>query len=420
VKGQVAAQPRKAARPSADYLLETMRMLWPAPSRVTAGGPRRQASPTALEFIALPSTSQPKLVIPRRPRTAAAAAVRGFKTSASPLVRLQLRVAGMAVRFGAAEVMRDRIHVEFDQLEGRDDITSYLGAQLGRDLTVALYIGPIRAVQKPILQLLTADGRVAAFAKIGTNELTRALVRNEALALTRLSQRDLPGLKVPAVVHHGQWRGHEVLVQEALAGSGQAPAGPAALSAAMVQLAAVSGVEHQRLVQSPYWQRLRRRVEALPPGGHAIRLLRVADHIQDHLGDRDMGFGAWHGDWAPWNMTAADGQVLVWDWEGFEEGVPLGFDAVHHEVQREVVDGSGVPAKAFAGVVSDLPRLLAPFGVDAATGRLIVLLYVMHLSTGYLESGESATRLAQLDTWLAPELDRHLELVLASSLVSDS
>ncbi len=420
MKGQAPAKSRKAARPSADYLLETMRTLWPEPARVTAGGRRSRAPSTALEFIALPSASQPKLVIPRRPLTAAAAAVRGFKTSASPLVRVQLRVAGMAVRLGAAEMMRDRIYVEHGQDEGRDDVTSYLRQVLGRDVTVALYIGPIRAVQKPILQLLTADGRVAAFAKVGTNELTRALVRNEALALARLSECDLPCLTVPAVVHYGQWRGHEVLVQEALVCSGQAPADPETLSAAMVQLAAVSGVEHQCLVQSPYWQRLRRRIEALPPGSHAMRLLRVADHIQDHLFDRDMAFGAWHGDWAPWNMTTADGRVLVWDWEGFEEGVPLGFDAVHYEVQREVVDGSGVPAKALAGVVSDLPRWLAPFGVDTATGLLVVLLYVMHLSTGYLESGEGATRLAQLETWLAPELDRHLELVVASSLVSDS
>ena len=82
--------------------------------------------------------------------------------------------------------------------------------------------------------------------------------------------------------------------------------------------------------------------------------------------------------------------------------MPLGFDAVHYEVQREVVDGSGVPAKALAGVVSDLPRWLAPFGVDTATGLLVVLLYVMHLSTGYLSPGEGATRLAQLETWLAP------------------
>ena len=317
-------------------------------------------------------------------------------------------------------MVRDRIYVQHGQDEERDDVTSYLRQVLGRDLTVALYVGPIRAVQKPILQLLTTDGQVAAFAKIGTNGLTRALVRNEALTLACLRQRDLSCLKVPAVLHHGQWRGHEVLVQEALSGSGQTPADPAALAAAMVQLASVNGVRRQPLAQSPYWQRLGRRMAALPAGDHSMRLLEAAAQIQERAAERVIAFGAWHGDWAPWNMASKNGQVLVWDWEGFEEGVPLGFDAVHHEVQREVVDGAGVPAQAFAGVVSDTPRLLAPFGVDAETGRLIVLLYVMSLTTGYLESGESATRLAQLDTWLAPVLERQLELALGPAPGCDS
>ncbi len=42
--------------------------------------------------------------------------------------------------------------------------------------------------------------------------------------------------------------------------------------------------------------------------------------------------GAWHGDWTAWNCAAAAqaDQVLVWDWERYTEGVPRGFDALHH------------------------------------------------------------------------------------------
>ena len=28
--------------------------------------------------------------------------------------------------------------------------------------------------------------------------------------------------------------------------------------------------------------------------------------------------------------------LLVWDWERFATGVPLGFDAVHHELQKRI------------------------------------------------------------------------------------
>ena len=63
----------------------------------------------------------------------------------------------MAVRLvGAAEMMRDRIYVEHGRMRGgtTSPASFYLRQVLGRDVTVALYIGPIRAVQKPILQLL--------------------------------------------------------------------------------------------------------------------------------------------------------------------------------------------------------------------------------------------------------------------------
>src|SRR5207253_3116256 len=57
-----------------------------------------------------------------------------------------------------------------------------------------------------------------------------------------------------------------------------------------------------------------------------------------------LAFGAWHGDWQPYNMARVPGrpaQIALWDWERFALGVPLGFDPLHYLLQA-LLHGRGV------------------------------------------------------------------------------
>jgi hypothetical protein len=116
--------------------------------------------------------------------------------------------------------------------------------------------------------------------------------------------------------------------------------------------------------------------------------------------DRPMSFGSWHGDWAPWNMTWSAGQVQLWDWEGYQEDVPLGFDLVHHTLQTAVVQHGEHPAVAVPAVVSRVAGRLAAFGLDREAAGLVPLLYLLHLIAGFAATGETGSRLARLETWL--------------------
>ncbi len=50
---------------------------------------------------------------------------------------------------------------------------------------------------------------------------------------------------------------------------------------------------------------------------------------------------AWHGDWVPWNMARDGDQVLLWDWEHYEDDVLAGFDHLHYLAQtRRMRDGT--------------------------------------------------------------------------------
>src|SRR5205823_2021204 len=77
-------------------------------------------------------------------------------------------------------------------------------------------------------------------------------------------------------------------------------------------------------------------------------------------------FGAWHGDWSPWNMASTTGGLLVWDWERFGSGVPRGFDALHYWLQSEVGPQHRDPLAAATDCLEHAAALLAPFGIDSA------------------------------------------------------
>src|ERR1039458_10240179 len=88
----------------AGYLWETLAVLWPEPARierrgggVPGGGSQPGRAGRArgqTEFLILPNEAKAVLLLPRRPRRAAAAALRHYKASA--VGRQRLRVRGLA------------------------------------------------------------------------------------------------------------------------------------------------------------------------------------------------------------------------------------------------------------------------------------------------------------------------------------
>ena len=235
------------------YLRDILTVLWPEPARIErrgrmapgTGARSDRAGPAGsqAEFLLVPNETRPVLLVPRRPRRATAAALRHYKASAVGGRRLAFRglAAGGAARPGRRPAAPDHGRADGDGPEA--DVVSYLRKVLDRDLVVSLRVGPPRANRKPVLELLSPGGEMLGFAKVGITSLTRELVRAEAAALDVLGAAGLTRLQVPRLLHHGQWREHEVLVQTPLSGSGRAVS-RAMLTSAMVELATMAGSQH--------------------------------------------------------------------------------------------------------------------------------------------------------------------------------
>ena len=134
-------------------------------------------------------------------------------------------------------------------------------------------------------------------------------------------------------------------------------------------------------------------------------LAAAVDRLVERRGDTVLEFGAWHGDWAPWNMAALADAVLVWDWERFTPGVPFGFDAVHHELHARLERGEDA-AVAVDATLNRAPVLLEPFGVTGDAAEVTALLHLVDLAVRYLadQQAEAGARLGFLGSWLLPVL----------------
>ena len=362
-------------------------------------------------FAVLPSASRPSVAVPLTPRPVAAAAVRTFKQSGDARSRALLRMLGQVTRLGLLrlwphQIILDASPPSTEHASEPGDLSTYLDRVLGGSTYLAVYASPPRSNRKPVVQLIESSGRIHAYVKISVSPLTASLVRNEGQVLEELQVRRSPTVLVPRVLHRGVWQGRDILVQSALTASGEVT--PARLRAAMIEVCATGERETVDLAENGYVQSLFTRLDALSEtrGGP----LRAA--LQDIVGGGHqqgsrLALGAWHGDWTPWNMGASGEQVAVWDWERYEVGVPVGYDAVHHEIQRAVVRGGVAPIEAARSAVQRAAELLDGFGLDGHQARLTSRLYLVEIGTRYETDGQrdNGARLGELESWLLPVLD---------------
>jgi hypothetical protein len=272
-----------------------------------------------------------------------------------------------------------------------------------------LYLTRPRANRKPVLQFVDDSGDAVVYVKIGTDPLTQELVAREAAALRLLDRASLRIVRAPTVVHHGQWRSLELLALSPLpVWRGRRIVEDDRLASAMREVAAVEGLVRRNLRGSPYREKLTERLAALDAPYHAS--LRVAlQNVEQAMTNREMIFGAWHGDWATWNLAFADGRLLVWDWERFDTQVPFGFDAVHYDLHRRLLDPASDTRALVLGSSASAAPLLRRMGVSEDDRAAVTVLYLIEIAARYRrDRQDQAGNLAHI-------LDRLVEATVLAS-----
>jgi hypothetical protein len=385
-----------------DALLEAARTLWPPPLEVSYH--RGRSGPDLVsEQIVLPGPSSPRICVPGDTRKGAAATVMRF-SSALPPRRIATRMASaLAVGVGPRAAFPHRLVVTGSTADG---LREHLSAALGRPVSFGFGIGTARANRKPVLALFGKDGARLGFAKIGVDRFTDAQVTRERDSLQELAQGRIDGVRTPELLDFGTWEQHPVLVIGALKPSAWQTArrGTHTPLTQMEALGRALGVQESPLSESAWWTTIVQSVRDLPQDSARDDLLAAVEVITTRWAGLDLRLGAWHGDWTPWNMGWSRGKLLLWDFERFEPGAPLGLDACHY--------ASSVPTST--DDPDEIVRRLqaAPTGGDPTRAELVKAVYLVAITSRYQVAAHSengwliAPRAAVMARCLASWLDK--------------
>ncbi|QIG44393.1 hypothetical protein G5V58_17855 [Nocardioides anomalus] len=187
---------------SASYASEVARLLWPEPwtAPVVSRIRRRQgaAHVSSREAYVFPSTRRPRVLVPADvPASAAMVRRLGGSSRALAPVRGLLERSVRSRAFALTGWPMLQQSVESGSADRADSIERHLSERFGTDVRVGVILGTRRANQKPVLQVFDLSGEVLGFAKVGHNELTAGLVRQEAQVLTDLSARHPVSFEAP-------------------------------------------------------------------------------------------------------------------------------------------------------------------------------------------------------------------------------
>ena len=251
-------------------------------------------STTARHVGAVPSTANPRWLLPRTPNAVAAGALRIHRPM-TPKAAAVWCAAGAAARFGAARL-----------LQGADDAEAAVFAAVDPWVPAGGGVAVARSTHPARHHALVVDGagRPVLHLKVAADDAGRTALDVEAGHLDRYGPLLTPPLRAPRLVHAGPG----LLVTEAVS---------------------------WRLVRRP-WR--------LDPA--------VASALGAFWGGGG-GEGRAHGDVAPWNLLPVGGEWVLVDWEMAQPGSPAFFDLVHWVVMAQSHLRHPTPAELRSGLAGE-------------------------------------------------------------------
>ncbi|MEM8923000.1 MAG: hypothetical protein AAGD35_05815 [Actinomycetota bacterium] len=308
-------------------------------------------SGSPVTYLARPSATEPRLLVPLRPRKVAAASMRRLNGGRAPSEAAAIGGARILARLGLLRFAPGEVLTE-----PAFALVRHLASLLGEPgLTASITIGPPRRNRKPVLQLLRPDGRVVGFAKVGWSDLTRDLVRNEAEVLRSAGGRFPHRVEAPGLVLVEEWRDLVVTVCSELRPPNGLPAG-APEAAEVVRLVSLIDRERRSFHRLPMLDE-----PALGPAAAAIDVPALSERHETV----ELTTALWHGDLTPWNMVRRSGRTYLWDWEFAGPHRPVGFDLLHHRfeaLRRSPRTADYTPSDPFAPTMRLLEQVIAEAG----------------------------------------------------------
>ena len=341
------------------------------------------------QFAILPSDKNARWLIPLDSGAVAAGALR-LHHPYKPIARAKFAVARAAVATGVPFFPSAKVGVVQRTSPPLERLL--LGLFGGSTTRIGMSVGT-GGFPKPSFVVLSRSGRAVAFGKIAETPFRRLALENEARALSYLAARDGVRGSVPGLIFAGDVDGRLVTLQRPLEGK----PGPRAFTTAhRTFLGLLATGETRPVASSEFVLSIGDRIAGLGGRPHEHEIWR---RLRSNLEGVEIAAVNVHGDFAPWNLRRASGNIAAFDWEWWSTDGPPLVDEVHHRLQAGFLLDGWTAGRAFEEL---RPLALSrPFGLDPngvyALASVGVLDYLIRIiADGYPEEGSLALQYREL------------------------
>ena len=283
--------------------------------------------PNGKPFLHLTLPDGRGYLLPVTPRRTAEQAL-SLYTPQKSKARIAKNLLRLGLKIGIARCLLPKVRLDFAELR------SWLVEIFGhRDIEMAVSLGVSGSHRKPVLQVLTRTGEVLGYVKVGWNETTKQLVRNEAQTLAILQDLVL-SFATPQLLYFGEL-GDKVLCVQGPPPSGVHSA-PGQLTTEYIKVLctlAEMGVRWQYLEETTFWQRIINRAQKVQHLYWRHLLLKAISEVKEQWKGEKIPLHFAHGDFTPWNAFWVNGQLYLYDWEYAQKEAPAGYDLFHFMVR---------------------------------------------------------------------------------------
>jgi hypothetical protein len=300
-----------------------------------------------MTFAAVPGFKAPRLLIPMASKLSAAASL-GLYNAQRPLARMARKALSIGLSLGVTQpFLKNRLYLSIrkDFCENGSKMPLILEALKevfdNKRICLALAAGTPGVHRKPVIQVMEEKGRILGYAKVGWNQATIRLVRNEENILRRLSKISFTTAQIPTVLHALSWNHASILVTSAPPSRTNRP--PQQLHTSHLQFVNELSAIDKNVISFPeslFWQTLQARAkmleEAFPYYSHLINW--GVEKAHERFSGLSLPFSWRHGDFVPSNTKLlVDNYLFIFDWEYAQRDSPPAWDLFHFLVQTGVL-----------------------------------------------------------------------------------
>lgn len=341
--------------------------------------------------ISLPGANDPRVFIPVDRRMSAVRALAQRSDGRSLTRRVGKAALSGAILSGVSSRLPSLRTVLSD--EGSDEFQNWMSDIIDVPHRVSLvFVGPRRANRKPVVFVTSFDDELVAVVKLGYNDVTRPLVRYEASVLAKVASRLENHAYVPSLIGAARVGDLEAMAMRPLPPIDERRQVDQRELSALVRAIGASGAGSRRQLSTEL-------------GHPRMRpLASIVSAIDEALAHAPVG--AIHGDFHSGNIgvAARDGCPVVWDWERWTDGIPLGFDLLHHKLQFWITRDGVEPQTAAHRLIVSASDLLAPLDVNSDIAPDVARDYLIRLAARYIGDAQdqAGARLGAVEKWLFP------------------